>query len=229
MDVAARFVPGAEAALGDAVADAFRRAAQPGIFPIVDRAGAVGGQVREPALGDQGIDDSCRPVFHEVRAVDQHHRGAALAGCANLGRQIVERGRQARVQRARRGGRIDEDLLHAREALALGQRIDADLTEIQRRARPGHGVLPPRWIRSVHAFTRTVRHCALGSALLHVRVRQRHSRASASRKSGITTSAPTPRSRCRFQGSMRRSRCSPRRWPRRRPARPRALVFSIST
>ena len=149
VDVAARLVPRAEAAVGDAVADAFRGAAQPGIFPVVDRAGAVGGQVREPTLGHQGLEDPRGPVPQKVRAVDEHHRGAAAAGRADLGRQVVQRGRQSRVQRTWRGGRIDEDLLHARKALPLGQRIDLDLTEIQGRARPGHAVSPSLLCRPV--------------------------------------------------------------------------------
>ena len=66
VDVAARFIPGAETSPGNAVADAFRRTAQPGIFPIVDRGGAVGGQVSEPTLGHQGIENFRGPVPQEM-------------------------------------------------------------------------------------------------------------------------------------------------------------------
>jgi hypothetical protein len=41
-----------------------------------------------------------------------------------------------------RGGRIDKDILHARQALPLGKRINANLQEIEWPAGPGHGTFP---------------------------------------------------------------------------------------
>src|SRR5437879_5196505 len=45
-----RFVPGAERAGGDILADAFFSAPQEGEFPVMNGAGAVGGQVSDPAF-----------------------------------------------------------------------------------------------------------------------------------------------------------------------------------
>ena len=44
-----RLVPGAEGAGGDVLARRSRSRRRPGVLPVVDRARAVGGQVREPA------------------------------------------------------------------------------------------------------------------------------------------------------------------------------------
>ena len=72
MDIAAGFVPGAEIALGDAFANALRRPAEPGIFPVVDGRGAVGGQVGQPALRHHSFEDQGGAIAEEMGAVDQH-------------------------------------------------------------------------------------------------------------------------------------------------------------
>ena len=58
MDAAAGFVPGAEGAGGDILPDAFLGAAEEGEFPIVNGAGAVGGEVGDPAVLDEPVDDA---------------------------------------------------------------------------------------------------------------------------------------------------------------------------
>src|SRR2546427_9223656 len=56
MNVAAGFVPGAEAAGGDVIADTLGGAAEEREFPIVNDACAVRGQVRHPAVIEDMIE-----------------------------------------------------------------------------------------------------------------------------------------------------------------------------
>ena len=92
MDVRRGLVPGAERAGGDVLLDGFGRCAEPGVFPVVDRAGAVGRQVRQPAAGHHSLEDPRGAVAQQVGAVDQDDGGAALAGGADLLRAVVDDG-----------------------------------------------------------------------------------------------------------------------------------------
>ena len=103
VDVGGRLVPGAERAAGDVHLDALGRGAEPGVFPVVDRAGAVGGQVRQPAAGHHPFEDAGRAVAEQVGAVDQHHRRPALAGGADLVGAVADSGGDC--ARTRLGGR----------------------------------------------------------------------------------------------------------------------------
>src|SRR5688500_5677688 len=80
MNVARGFVPGAEGAGGDVLFDAFGRATEPGEFPVVDGAGAVGGEVGDPAVGHHFVEEKRGAVAEEMRAVDEHDRGFLFAG-----------------------------------------------------------------------------------------------------------------------------------------------------
>ena len=212
MDVAAGFVPGAEAAAGDAVADAFGRAAQPGIFPIVDRAGAVGGQVGEPAVGHHAVEDQGGAVAEQVGAVDQHHASRRGGGRPELApatsSTAADSGCASGSGVAAGSTRISSA---TGQAPPLGQRKDAHPAQIQRRPRPTHACSPlimiPFW---------GLPGCGPGGR-------------SASRKSGITTSAPTPSSRCRFQASMCPEPLLASSLATATARPPTPLVFSIST
>ena len=140
-NIASGFVPGAEAAGGHAVADAFAGAAEPGELPVVNGARAVGGQVGEPAVAHHAVEDHGRAVAEQVGAVDEHHAGPPAAGGPDASGNLIDGGRQRRRQRPRRRGRIDENFVGDQEVPSLGQRKDPQATQIQRRPRPAHAAL----------------------------------------------------------------------------------------
>ena len=66
VQVAARLLPGAEGAGGGVLADRFARVPLEGEFPIVNDAGALGGQMGRQAGFDQAIHQRAGAVFHKV-------------------------------------------------------------------------------------------------------------------------------------------------------------------
>ena len=131
VDEAPRFVPGAEVAGGDVVADALGGAAQPGKFPVVNRPGPVGREVRKEAAVEHLAEEELPAVLHEVRAVDEHHGCVAFErGLDVLRATLDERGVEVADGRGR-GGRLDEHLVHGAHALALREREDADFGEVE--------------------------------------------------------------------------------------------------
>ena len=125
MDVRRRLVPGAEGARRHVLLDALGRGAQPGVFPVVDRAGAVGRQVRQPAAGHHPLENPGGAVAQQVGAVDQHDGRARARGrpgsSARSLRPATPTGSGHGVERS---VGIDQDLVGPRQALALGQRKD---------------------------------------------------------------------------------------------------------
>ena len=101
-----RLVPGAERAGGHVLLDALGRGAEPGVFPVVDRAGAVGGQVGQPAAGHHPLEDPRGAVAQQVGAVDQHHgRAAAARARRDLARAARDRAAPTRVRSTAAGTR----------------------------------------------------------------------------------------------------------------------------
>jgi hypothetical protein len=78
--VAPRFVPRAECAGGDILADAFFRKAQERKLPIVDCSRPVGGQMRDPTLRHELVYNGSEAVLHQVCAENQYHARVAGAG-----------------------------------------------------------------------------------------------------------------------------------------------------
>ena len=130
----------AERAGGDVGAHALGRAAEPGVFPVVDRPGAVGGEVGDPAVVHHPSEDRGRAVAEQVRAVDQDHAGAALAGRAGSARaHSAIRSATAGGQGAGRSVGVDEDVVGAGQAPSLGERKDLEPGQVE-----GLGVHDPR-------------------------------------------------------------------------------------
>ena len=130
-EVAAGLVPRAEIAVSDAALDAFRGAAEPGKFPIVDGARAIGREVRDPAIREQALDERRGAIAGKVRAVDEHDGGAAPPGGANFFRAIGDGVllRRGDGWKRRIGG--DEDLIDQGEAIALRERQHLKLGEVE--------------------------------------------------------------------------------------------------
>ena len=107
MQATAGFLPGAKGAGGDISAYALCGPAVVRPFPIMNHAGAVGGEVRDPAARHEGIKQLVSTVFDEMRAVNVHHTGATFAGGPNirgaLGDALLVVGRE----RTRFAGRIN--------------------------------------------------------------------------------------------------------------------------
>lgn len=114
-------------------------AAQKRQFPIVDRARAIGRQVRQPALPDELIHDLHQAVLHQVRAVHQDHAGIALAGGRDGRGTLTNHFQRRRVTGARRLTRINEHSVERIQALPLGQRINLDLSEVKGLRECSHG------------------------------------------------------------------------------------------
>ena len=57
----------------------------------MNHAGAVGGEVRDPAVRHEGIKQLVSTVFDEMRAVNVHHTGATFAGGLEYPRRIGRR------------------------------------------------------------------------------------------------------------------------------------------
>ena len=94
----------------------------------MNRACAVGGEVRDPTLFHQFDDDALRAVFYEVRAVHEDDAGVALArgthALNGIGGAV-----------ARRRGRIAgsyQVFFDGTQAFSLGQRIDLQFFEVER-------------------------------------------------------------------------------------------------
>ena len=96
----------------------------------MNHAGAVGGEVRDPAVRHEGIKQLVSTVFDEMRAVNVHHTGATFAGGPNirgaLGDALLVVGRE----RTRFAGRINERFLNAGHAVPFGKREHFQLGEI---------------------------------------------------------------------------------------------------
>ena len=132
MDVLARFVPCAKRAVNDIFANTFGGRSEPRVFPVMDRAGAVRGQMREPAAGHQAVENSGRAIAQQMRAIDQHDARPTPPGGANpfgalsdpIGIGLRDR-RRGRV-------RIDNDVVGARQAFAHRKRQNLQPAQIQR-------------------------------------------------------------------------------------------------
>ena len=85
MNVTPGFVPCAKGAGGDILPHAFLGAPEEREFPIVNRARAVGGEMRDPSLFDKRIHDAVRAVLHEVCAIHEDDAGIALSRGGNFG------------------------------------------------------------------------------------------------------------------------------------------------
>ncbi|MFM1942452.1 MAG: hypothetical protein RI897_1434 [Verrucomicrobiota bacterium] len=179
MDIPAGFVPGAEGSGGDVIADAFGGLALEGVFPVVDDAGAVGGDMGEESTLEHLVDDELGAVFYEVCSVDEHDGGVAMVGFTDglgagfdlLADEVVAWGWGL--------GGFDQNILEFREATALGEGEGFDLGEVDGVGLGWHGdERGDYWPR-----------------MSFIRGR-------ASRKSGMTISAPTPLSRWRFHSSI---------------------------
>ena len=131
MNAAAGFVPRAKRAGGDVFPHAFFGAAEEGEFPIVNRAGAIGGEVRDPSALDQRVHDAVRAVFYQMRAVHENDTGVARARRGDFFGAVGDE--RFDFRRAGRGsfGRVDEDVFDGAEAPALGQRQDFDALQIE--------------------------------------------------------------------------------------------------
>ena len=197
VDVAAGLVPRAERSGGDVGTNALGRAAQPGVFPVMNRPRPIGGQVGDPASLHHPPENSRCAVAQQVRAIDQDHPCSVLPCLENLCGALADLVEDE--FRTGRGGRIgrEQDVFDAGQAVALDQGAHVEAAEIQR-----HGVHRPR-------------------------INSR--RGAASRKSGITTSAPTPESRSRFHSSIRPEPLLASSLATATARPPASLVFSIST
>ena len=132
VDVRGRFVPGPKRAAGHVHLNAFRRGAEPGVLPVVDRAGAVGGQVRQPAAAHHAFKNAGGAVPQQVGAVDQQHRRATPPGPADrVGAVSHERPNALGALRGR-GLRVEEDVVSPRQTLALGQGKHPQFAQVQR-------------------------------------------------------------------------------------------------
>src|SRR6187401_1017759 len=99
MNVAASFVPGTERSGRDVVLDALGRTTEKGIFPVMDGAGAIGGQVSDPVAHHHPFERERSAVANQMSAIDQHHaratqtraRNRASAFANRFDRRITER------------------------------------------------------------------------------------------------------------------------------------------
>ena len=90
VDIAAGLVPGAERSGGDVGTNALGRAAQPGVFPVMNRPRPVGGQVGDPASLHHPPENSRRAVAQQVRAIDQDHPCPVLPCLENLSSALAD-------------------------------------------------------------------------------------------------------------------------------------------
>ena len=113
VDIHRRLVPRPEGPASDVHFDAFGRRSIPSIFPVVNRARAVGGEMSEVSLGHQAFKDASRSVTQEVSSVDQHDRRAATASVPDSLGARIDQFRISRIDRGRRSGGIDQYVLSA--------------------------------------------------------------------------------------------------------------------
>ena len=122
MNAAASFIPDAEGAGGNVVPDDFGGDAGEGKFPIVNGAGAVSREMREPVAFQETADNWGRAIFYQVGPEDEHDGRFARAGLGDLpGASANERQIGGRAGRWAGLG-IDQNILQARQAVALGKR-----------------------------------------------------------------------------------------------------------
>ena len=138
MDVTASLVPGSEGAGGDVVTHAFGRTTEKGKLPVVNDAGAIGCQVREPAPFHHLVEQQLPAVLDEVRAVNQHDAGLAVQRCLDLLRAAVNRFHDRHRTRMWRFRGLNENFLEAALASAFGQRTNLQSFQVQRRGEVGH-------------------------------------------------------------------------------------------
>src|SRR5215831_2134875 len=84
------FIPCAEFSSRDVFPDAFFAATEKRKLPIVNRPSPIGRQMSDPALAKQRNHQSHGAVLDEVRSVQEHYAGAALARGDNSGRAVVD-------------------------------------------------------------------------------------------------------------------------------------------
>ena len=144
VDIRRGLVPGSERAGGDILLDGFGRGAQPGVFPVVDRAGAVRGQMGQPVAGHHALEDSRGAVAKQMGAVDQDDGGAGAAGGADLLGAVFDQGIEAIGAGGWDGVWVDEDLIGFGQAVALGKGEDFQFAEVERLGYHEE-FLPGRW------------------------------------------------------------------------------------
>ncbi len=79
----AGLVPRPETTFRNVSAHVLLRSTVEGVFPVVDHAGAVGGQVGDPAGFHHARDHGSEPVLHEMGPVGQHDGRATGSGRAH--------------------------------------------------------------------------------------------------------------------------------------------------
>src|SRR5438093_1347535 len=122
MDIAPGLIPGPESSGRDVALDALSGPALEGKFPVMNRSGAIGGQMRNPATTHQLFDNSRAAILHQVRAIEKNHAGAALSGGGNLLRALLNPQVNRLGAGRRRMRRVDQEVLDSAHALARGER-----------------------------------------------------------------------------------------------------------
>ena len=102
------------------------------VFPVVNRAGAVGRQVSKPAAAHHALQDLRRAVAQQMCAVNQHHGRVALARGANLPRTFDDPGSILGCRRLGRRIGVDEDFLDPGQVVPLAQREHLQSAQVQR-------------------------------------------------------------------------------------------------
>ena len=111
------------------VSHALGRAPSQAVFPVVDRAGAVGGQMGDPAALHQPLENLRRAVAQQMGAVDQDHAGPRCRAPRDLGRALARSAAACASAAAAGGGvGIEQDIVGPGQAVALGEREDFELS-----------------------------------------------------------------------------------------------------
>ena len=127
VEISPRLIPRAESARRHIFGHALRRAPEPRVFPVVDGARAIRGEMRDPAALHQLRHEQRRAIAEQVRAVDQDDRRAR-----GPGRHDPLRGlRDQRMRYRRRRCGIDEDILDAAKAAPFLEWENAELAKIE--------------------------------------------------------------------------------------------------
>ena len=69
MNMTAGFIPGAECPAGHICSHVFLRASLEGVFPVVDRSGAIGGQMGDPAGFCKLANQGAQAVFYKMCSI----------------------------------------------------------------------------------------------------------------------------------------------------------------
>ena len=109
-----------------------------GELPVVDDAGALGGQMRGQAGLDQAVQQRARAVLDKVRAVGEHDRRLAIARGEHLLGQVVDLPADGRIARRGRGGRLGRQFGQVQQVAAHGEGLNEKLERIN--GGIGHGV-----------------------------------------------------------------------------------------